>query len=410
MIKTFRVHTVLFTIIACVLAGCQSSPLDLPRTSPLDGQPLPTRVLLPTEAVVLSVTPLPTRALRQVTTASPVVPAAGEPVPQPASVGTPLVLEPSVLAPQPTGLPALQPSEAPAIAPAGVTPIFTPFAQSVVGSPNIVPAAPLNSAAPLIVTPTLPASIPARADSLAFTTSTDYIFGASVQGRTLVARIIGQGDTALMFVGAIHGGWEANTAQLVSELIAYFEANPEQILPGIRLILIPVLNPDGLILGRTLEGRFNANGVDLNRNWGCDWAPTAVFRDTPVNPGASAFSEPESVALAAYIVQVRPAVVLFYHSAANGIFAGDCVNGGVSDDMSALYGAAAEYSFGAAFTSYPVTGTAATWVDGIGIPSADVELQTTDSTDFMRNLAGIMALQCWALGEAAAALPACAPS
>lgn len=401
MTKTVDACLRYFTLlmIACWVAACQ--PTSVPSTVSL-----PTRITLPTNPPLVTVTPLPTRVLRTVATntspaAALMQATAGSGVP-----ATPLVLEPALLTGQPTLLPSTNASAA-----ALVTPIFTPFVQSGAAPLSGPPAAPLNSAAPVVVTPTLPQSAPAlMGDLSSFVTSTDYIFGTSVQGRSLVARVIGEGEVSLMLVGSVHGGWEANTAQLVSELIAYFEATPEDVLPGMRLILIPVLNPDGLVLGRTLEGRFNANGVDLNRNWGCDWQPNAVFRDTPVNPGLSAFSEPETVALAAYIIDVRPAVVLFYHSAANGIFAGDCPNSGISDEMSAIYGQAASYSYGAAFSSYPVTGTAATWVDGIGIPSADVELQTSDATDFERNLAGVMRLQCWLLGAAAAELPQCAVS
>ena len=63
--------------------------------------------------------------------------------------------------------------------------------------------------------------------------------------------------------------------------------------------------------------------------------------------------------------------------------------------MSQILGQAAGYSFGQAFSAYPVTGTASSWVDGLGIPSADVELKSWTDSEFDRNLAGIMALQRW---------------
>lgn len=228
-----------------------------------------------------------------------------------------------------------------------------------------------------------------------------------MRGQSLSARVFGQGQHIIMLVGGIHGGYEANTIRLVDELIAYFETTPGAVLPGITLVLIPALNPDGAALGSALSARFNANGVDLNRNWDCGWQPEAFFRTLPVNPGPQPFSEPETVALAALIHDLRPAAVLFYHSAADAIYAGDCPGGGVSAAMSAVYGAAAGYSFGESFGSYSVTGTASTWVDGLGIPSADVELATHENTDFDRNLRGVMALQCWLLGEAVAAIPVC---
>ncbi|MDX1991687.1 MAG: M14 family zinc carboxypeptidase [bacterium] len=370
---------------------------------------LPSRVVLPTEAQVMTVTPLPTRDVRALATntlpAPPVQPT------QVALQPTALILEPGLMA-TPNGV---QVTPVPTVdLPPSVTPVFTPFIPSSSGS-NAVPQsaapptqAPLGSGSGMVVvTPTMPDSTPSFNDPLAAYSSPQVVIGQSVQGRELVAYSLGQGNLTLMLVGGIHGGWEANTSQLVGELMAFFEANPGYIFPGVRLILIPTLNPDGLVLGRTLEGRFNANGVDLNRNWGCGWQAEAVFRETPVNPGTAPFSEPESVALAAYILQVRPSVVLFYHSAASGIFAGDCETGNISQPMSAIYGQASGYTFGAEFTSYPVTGTASTWVDGLGIPSADVELATTSATDFEQNLRGVMALQCWLLGEAAAAIEIC---
>lgn len=223
--------------------------------------------------------------------------------------------------------------------------------------------------------------------------------GQSVEGRPLLARSFGSGDRLLLLVGGIHGGWEANTVALIDELIDHFTAHPADVLPGVRLVLVPAANPDGVLRGRTPEGRFNSNGVDLNRNWGCDWQATAVWRDQPVHPGPFPLSEPETVTLADMIRTLRPAAVLFYHSAAGGIFAGDCATGGVSAAMSAVLGEATGYSYGAAFSAYDVNGTAANWVDGLGIPAADVELATWTSGEFERNLRGVMALQRWLLDE-----------
>jgi hypothetical protein len=67
--------------------------------------------------------------------------------------------------------------------------------------------------------------------------------------------------------------------------------------------------------------------------------------------------------------------------------------------LAAVLGAAANYPYGAEFTSCPVSGTEANWVDGQGIPSVDVELTTTQSSEFVRNLNGVMAVQCWLLGR-----------
>jgi hypothetical protein len=226
-----------------------------------------------------------------------------------------------------------------------------------------------------------------------------FVFGRSVQARDLTGRRLGTGEQVLMLVGGIHGGFEANTVALVEALTAHFEATPGDILPGITLVLIPQLNPDGIALGRTLAGRFNANGVDLNRNWGCGWSEEAFFRDQRISAGGEPFSEPETAALSALITTLEPAAVLFYHSAADGVFSGECGGDAGSNRLAAVLGDAAGYSFGADFAAYPVTGTAPAWVNSRGIPSADVELSTADDPEFERNLRGVMALQCWLTGE-----------
>ena len=163
-------------------------------------------------------------------------------------------------------------------------------------------------------------------------------------------------------------------------------------------MVVPAANPDGLLRGQSPEGRFNSHGVDLNRNWGCGWQPAAVWRATPVSPGTGAFSEPETQALAAFITRLQPEAALFYHSKAGGVFAGDCADGPDAVDsaqMSAVYGEASGYDYGQAFSAYPVTGTAASWADSQGIYSADVELETSNLTEFDANLRAVLALLAW---------------
>ncbi|MBC7811651.1 MAG: hypothetical protein H7175_10915 [Burkholderiales bacterium] len=222
-----------------------------------------------------------------------------------------------------------------------------------------------------------------------------FLIGRSVEGRGIMARRFGTGERTLLLVGGVHGGWESNTVLLLNELIVHFEQTPDAVLPGLSLVLIPVLNPDGLGRGEDSDTRFNANGVDLNRNWGCGWQAEAYWRQEQVNAGAMAFSEPETQALAAYIRISPPAAVLFYHSAAGAVYAGECEGDHGSQMLAGILGEAAEYTYGRAFSAYPVTGTAPSWVDGQGIPAADVELESQTETEFERNLSGIMAVQRW---------------
>lgn len=224
-----------------------------------------------------------------------------------------------------------------------------------------------------------------------------FPIGRSAQGRDILAWRFGEGERILLLVGGMHTGFEVNTVELINELIAYYEGAPAEILPGISLIFIPVANPDGLTQGRALDGRFNANRVDLNRNWGCEWSAEAYFQSQTVNPGARAFSEPETQALSVFIRQIQPRAVIFYHSAADGIFAGNCGDDHGSAELAAVLGEATGYSYSKPFTAYPVSGTAASWVDGQGIPAVDLELSSGRDTQFERNLKGIQAAQSWLL-------------
>ncbi len=226
-----------------------------------------------------------------------------------------------------------------------------------------------------------------------------FVIGRSAEGRDILGWRFGTGDKVLMLVGGIHTGFESNTVLLINTLIAHFEGTPADVLPGMSIILVPVLNPDGLVRGRTANGRFNGNNVDLNRNWGCDWSADAYWQQQKVNPGAQAFSEPESAALSVFMQETRPTAALFYHAAANGIFEGTCNDKVDSAQLAAALGDASGYPYGKPFSAYTVSGTESNWADGQGILSADVELASSRNTEFERNLRGILAVECWITGN-----------
>jgi len=275
------------------------------------------------------------------------------------------------------------------------SPTFVPPAPAVVAFQPTIPPRPISTT-PILLPTLQPTRIPpptAEGDAR-------VLIGYSALGEPIHAHHIGQGDRVLLLVGGVHGGYEINTVALIDALIAHFSANPAELPPSTSLALIRALNPDGLAYPGQARGRFNANGVDLNRNWGCGWQAQAFWRGQRVSAGATPLSEPETRALADYILRSRPAAVLFFHSAAGGVFAGDCQTGrfgreSLSPALAAVVGAAAGYAFGAPFSAYPVTGTAPAWVDGLGIPAADVELLTRDDPELERNLAAVRAALAW---------------
>lgn len=222
----------------------------------------------------------------------------------------------------------------------------------------------------------------------------ERLIGLSAEGRAITAYRFGGGGRVLALVGGIHGGYELNTVRLLDEM-RRLPGLSALIPSGTALVIIPALNPDGVARGQGETGRFNARGVDLNRNWACAWSPQARWRDQAVNPGDAPMSEPETQALAAYLLSERPAALLSFHSAANGVFEGDCSGEGRSAGLARVFGEAAPYPYAAAFAAYPVTGTLAEWADGQGIMAADVELINQTDTDFDRNWRGVIAVLNW---------------
>lgn len=291
-------------------------------------------------------------------------------------------------------LPTLTPTLAPSITPtltatASITATITPTHSSTATMTRIIEASPTNTIT------TTPRPIPTMT---ATPLPETFIFGQSVQGRDLVAYRYGVGRLVIMIIGGIHAGFETNTIELVSQLQNHFLNNRSQVASDVTFIIVPSLNPDGEARGRILEGRFNGNGVDLNRNWDCGWSADAQFGQGFVDAGDTAFSEPESTALGSLIQRVQPQAVIFYHAAANGVFAGDCGdNSADSETLGELYGEASGYPYGSDFDAYPVTGTAPGWVDSIGIPALDVELASADLPEFERNLRAILAVQDWVI-------------
>ncbi|MBC7836854.1 succinylglutamate desuccinylase/aspartoacylase family protein [Acetobacteraceae bacterium] len=237
------------------------------------------------------------------------------------------------------------------------------------------------------------------------------IIGTSVQGRTIEAYTYGHGEKHLVFVGGMHGGYEWNSVLLAYQFIDYLAANPS-VLPGdVTVSIIPSLNPDGLFMvvgkdGRftqadvsanvaTLEGgRFNANDVDLNRNFDCKWKPESTWRSKNVSAGSSTFSEPEARALRDFVLDNHPDAVVFWHSQAYAVYASECDAGILPTtlDMMNAYSRASGYQAVEKFDAYEITGDAEGWLASLGIPAITVELKTHETIEWEQNLAGIKAL------------------
>jgi hypothetical protein len=88
----------------------------------------------------------------------------------------------------------------------------------------------------------------------------------------------------------------------------------------------------------------------------------------------------------------NPAVI-FWRSAANGVFSSGCpLVFPPSRELADVYGLAAGYPVYDYFTSYAITGDAGDWLATQGISSITVELMGRWDIDWRKNLDGFLAL------------------
>jgi hypothetical protein len=238
------------------------------------------------------------------------------------------------------------------------------------------------------------------------------VIGKSVGGNDIVAYHFGTGSKELLFIGGIHGGYEWNTVLVAQELIDYLKQNPSKIPSGVKVTVIPVLNPDGLknVVGTPtadftaadvpssqetqIAGRFNGNKVDLNRNFACDWQPSGKWQSRTVSGGSKAFSEPESQAIKTYVETNKPTAVVAYFSAAGGVYSSSC-SGAVSAETTALtnlYAKASGYQAYKSFDLYVTTGDMTNWLAKNNIPAISVLLTNHTDTEWSKNQKGIEAV------------------
>ena len=122
----------------------------------------------------------------------------------------------------------------------------------------------------------------------------------------------------VLLVGGIHGD-EYSSVTAVFKWLGRLESQQGG---NFYWRVVPLLNPDGLLMPPNQSQRMNANGVDLNRNFPTpNWKREAM--DYWVNrtrkskrryPGPEALSEPESRWLAQQIEDYQPDAVISVHA------------------------------------------------------------------------------------------------
>ncbi len=183
------------------------------------------------------------------------------------------------------------------------------------------------------------------------------VIGRSVEGREITAEITGGRGPAYLIFGVIHGNEPAGEP-LLRTLLGHLKSYPE-LYAGHRLVVIPVLNPDGLLK----KSRYNSRGVDLNRNF-----PAKNFKKSKRN-GPYPSSEPETRALMKMIRQFGPARILAVHAP---LF---CVNyDGPADGLARSMAQASGYPLKPSI-GYPTPGSLGSYAGGdLQVPTITLEL------------------------------------
>ncbi len=144
------------------------------------------------------------------------------------------------------------------------------------------------------------------------------IIGTSVQGREIRAIIVSDNvsseevEPELRIHGAIHGDEKAAATVTLHYLETLTDnygtsAMCTYVIDTAESWIIPVLNPDGYFL----DQRYNANGIDLNRN--------CSYMGPGGGGGSTPFSEPETAALRDITMKSWPAIENFENPFVGGL-------------------------------------------------------------------------------------------
>jgi murein peptide amidase A len=155
-----------------------------------------------------------------------------------------------------------------------------------------------------------PALVAAR--SAAGPVQTTFSIGTSVKGRpiTVVHRAFPGATKKVVVIGSIHGDERAGL-RVVHDLLG------RRLPVDVDLYLLRTANPDGVAADR----RTNADHVDLNRNFSYRWRN--INKGTTTWSGPAALSEPESRALRAFVLTLKPDLIVVFHQPLFGVGAQD---------------------------------------------------------------------------------------
>jgi hypothetical protein len=239
-------------------------------------------------------------------------------------------------------------------------------------------------------TPTItPTALPLGPETIAL--------GESAGGLPVEVVRFGNGPNAVVFVGGIHAGFAPSTVRMAQAAVQHFTDNPQDVPQSATVYVILSMNPDSVRDPGFLPGRLNANGVDLNRNWNCLWTQNPPIDDeiVPRAGGAEPFSEPETRAVADFLVDKEARAVIFWEARAvpGLVLPGACgPTSEVSNPLALSYANAIGYRWQTIenLSAPVVRGDASNWLDLQGIPAIFVLMPSFTEPAWDRNLPAIL--------------------
>ncbi|WP_102348474.1 M14 family metallopeptidase [Bacillus sp. Marseille-P3661] len=181
-------------------------------------------------------------------------------------------------------------------------------------------------------------------------TTTEY-------GRNIWAIKLGHGETSILLNGAHHAREWLTSALLMKMIETYADAYKTKqtiehldpnILNGISIWFVPMVNPDGVTLQQFGIHAFprylhtellkmnkrsvnfkrwkaNLNGIDLNRQYPANWENIKGVSKKPsyqFYKGSSPLEAKEVKALVDFTYEIKPEIAVSYHSSGNVLFWG----------------------------------------------------------------------------------------
>lgn len=221
-----------------------------------------------------------------------------------------------------------------------------------------------------------------------------YTVGRSVNGENMQLYRFGTGKQSRLLVMGIHGGEERFTAELANQLITNLQQDPNQVPPHITLYILPVLNPDGVLLEDDPAGRLNAHNIDLDRNFTVNWASTWDATNCAVPSGSGgdrAASEPETQAFMQVIRSRAIEMLINVQGGATGVYPANREDGR-ADLESYRLGQNVSRASGLAFDprrQCPATGRLVDWAVENGAWSA-VDLRLANNNQAIRTVRSVL--------------------